>query len=54
MDILLEIVTNNQNFQELESEWRDLLARSDSKSIYLTWEWISVWWQNSTGRLSAS
>ena len=29
----------------LEPSWNDLLRRSGSDSIFLTWEWISTWWE---------
>lgn len=31
-------------FDELESEWNDLLFRSPSNRIFSTWEWQSTWW----------
>lgn len=30
-------------FDRLESEWNELLFRSQASSIFLTWEWISAW-----------
>ena len=39
-------------FQELKSEWNDLLKRSVTDTLFLTWEWQSVWWQYlGTGQL---
>lgn len=31
-------------FDELESEWNDLLRRSAVDILFLTWEWQSTWW----------
>lgn len=32
-------------FEALESEWNSLLARSRFDTIFLTYEWQSVWWE---------
>ena len=32
-------------FQELRSEWNELLQRSISNRIFSTWEWQSIWWE---------
>lgn len=31
-------------FDELKSEWNDLLERAPIKNIFYTWEWHSTWW----------
>lgn len=31
-------------FEELESEWNELLHRSYTDRIFSTWEWNSTWW----------
>jgi CelD/BcsL family acetyltransferase involved in cellulose biosynthesis len=31
-------------FSDLGEEWRDLLTNSDSNQIFLTHEWLSIWW----------
>ncbi|NDJ61197.1 MAG: GNAT family N-acetyltransferase [Chloroflexi bacterium] len=35
----------SQVFDELASEWNDLLKRSATDAIFCTWEWQSAWWQ---------
>ncbi|MBZ0305315.1 MAG: hypothetical protein K8I82_04520, partial [Anaerolineae bacterium] len=32
-------------FDELHSEWNDLLYRSSTDRIFSTWEWQSAWWE---------
>jgi CelD/BcsL family acetyltransferase involved in cellulose biosynthesis len=32
-------------FDQLQSEWNDLLHRSTSDRIFSTWEWQATWWQ---------
>ena len=29
----------------LKDEWNNLLARSRSNTVFLTWEWIEAWWR---------
>ncbi len=36
--------TDERAFEELRSEWDDLLHRSSSDLIFCTWEWQSTWW----------
>jgi CelD/BcsL family acetyltransferase involved in cellulose biosynthesis len=41
-------ITLIDRFSELRRyapQWDDLLARSGSASIFLTWEWVEPWWQ---------
>jgi CelD/BcsL family acetyltransferase involved in cellulose biosynthesis len=40
-----EVFTNTNQLAELKSEWNDLLNRSTTNTIFLTWEWINSWWQ---------
>ncbi len=40
------IVSTQLNvFDELQSEWNDLVQRSTSNRIFSTWEWKSTWWE---------
>jgi CelD/BcsL family acetyltransferase involved in cellulose biosynthesis len=43
--LTVEEITNSSDFLQLASVWNQLLARSNSNTIFLTWEWISNWWQ---------
>ena len=40
----IEVIDNNAGFSELESPWRTLQCECTAPTIFLTWEWISVWW----------
>ena len=45
MNLSFRVIQNPQEFRDLEHGWNNLLERSDSNIIYLTWEWISTWWE---------
>ena len=40
-----ELITQKDDFLALESEWDDLLLRGKRPNIFLSWEWISTWYQ---------
>lgn len=40
----LEVVQNINRFRELREDWNNLLEKSSSKSVFLTWEWLFNWW----------
>jgi CelD/BcsL family acetyltransferase involved in cellulose biosynthesis len=44
MAITTTVLSDPRAFDALEPEWAQLLARSRSNSITLTWEWLSTWW----------
>ena len=47
----VKITTQPDDFSALENEWKALLQNSNSDNVFLTWEWISTWWECfSTGR----
>lgn len=35
---------NEADWEQLRSGWNNLLSRSASPGIFLTWEWVSSWW----------
>jgi CelD/BcsL family acetyltransferase involved in cellulose biosynthesis len=35
-----------EDFEGLRKEWNDLLERSRSQSVFLTWEWLYAWWRH--------
>jgi CelD/BcsL family acetyltransferase involved in cellulose biosynthesis len=41
----IELVRDAQILAALRLEWNHLLARSSADTIFLTWEWISSWWE---------
>jgi CelD/BcsL family acetyltransferase involved in cellulose biosynthesis len=47
----VKITTQPDDFSALENEWKALSQNSNSDNVFLTWEWISTWWECfSTGR----
>lgn len=45
----LEIVRDTEGFRQLAGSWNALLEASESRSIFLTWEWLFRWWQHFGG-----
>ncbi len=43
-ELSVEIHTDDGVFQALEREWKDLLRRSSASTVFLSWEWQSIWW----------
>jgi CelD/BcsL family acetyltransferase involved in cellulose biosynthesis len=41
----LEIIQTESGLSALEQNWNPLLQRSRADTIFLTWEWISSWWE---------
>jgi CelD/BcsL family acetyltransferase involved in cellulose biosynthesis len=39
------LIDSDGGFQSLRDEWNDVLARSAANNIFLTWEWVSTWWE---------
>src|SRR5580658_3547746 len=39
-------VSSEAEFLALESDWNRLLMESSRPVPFLTWEWISTWWQH--------
>ncbi len=39
------LITKEKDFLSLEEEWRTLLPQTPADNIFLTWEWISTWWE---------
>lgn len=44
MNPTIELITSVEKFLALEPEWDRLLETSRSRNVFLTWEWISTWW----------
>jgi len=42
--INIKIVQSEEEFLALSSEWNALLESSGLGNIFLTWEWMSTWW----------
>jgi CelD/BcsL family acetyltransferase involved in cellulose biosynthesis len=41
----LTLYRDESGFTALQNEWNDLLHRSRSDTIFLTWEWQTTWWR---------
>lgn len=41
----IELLTSQEQFYALATEWNPLVDASSSPSIFLTWEWIATWWK---------
>ncbi len=41
----LETIRHFADLEEVKDEWDELLERSSSKSVFLTWEWLYNWWK---------
>ena len=41
-----EVYTDATGFAALRQEWNPLLHDSTSDTIFLTWEWQSIWWEH--------
>jgi CelD/BcsL family acetyltransferase involved in cellulose biosynthesis len=40
----IEAIVDDASFGALEREWNPLLAVSSANNIFLSWEWVSLWW----------
>ncbi|MFQ5912746.1 MAG: GNAT family N-acetyltransferase [Nitrospinota bacterium] len=45
----VDSLTDASAFSELERDWRDLLAESPPRSIFLTPQWQNLWWRHFSG-----
>jgi CelD/BcsL family acetyltransferase involved in cellulose biosynthesis len=41
----IELITRQTDFAALEIDWNSLLQRSEANNVFLTWEWLSNWWE---------
>lgn len=44
--LVIEKIEDFNQFLSLKEEWNKLLSESDSNTLFLTHEWLSVWWKN--------
>jgi len=42
----ISLVDKEEEFYSLRNKWDELLNKSKSKTIFLTWEWLYSWWKN--------
>jgi len=45
LTVKLDVFNDENLFSDLRAEWNDLVHRSISDMIFLTWEWQSTWWR---------
>ena len=45
----VRLITSEQGFRALEPCWDKLLARSAVRTPFMTWDWVSLWWEHHTG-----
>ena len=43
--VTVEVFESEAGFEVLRGEWNDLLRRSPTDTIFLRWEWQSLWWE---------
>jgi len=46
----LEIISDERGFRELAPVWDTLLEQSASRSPFLRWDWVSLWWEQEHDR----
>src|SRR5690349_11311164 len=39
------VIRDADRLAALAPDWDDLLARSASDTVFLTWDWLSTWWE---------
>jgi len=39
------LITREEDFLGLEKEWKALLPQTAADNIFLSWEWVSTWWE---------
>jgi CelD/BcsL family acetyltransferase involved in cellulose biosynthesis len=42
----VETISHDASFADLRREWDGLLQSSSSDCLFLTWEWLSIWWKH--------
>ncbi len=41
----VEVIQDVSRFRDMHVEWNALLEKSNTLSIYLSWEWLFTWWE---------
>ncbi|MHC4570463.1 MAG: GNAT family N-acetyltransferase [Planctomycetota bacterium] len=44
--IEIEVINSFEQLQGIEKEWKNLISMSKANSIFLTYEWIDIWWRH--------
>ena len=45
---------STEEWQAGKTDWDALLARSDADPLFLSWEWLTRWWECYGGRLACA
>jgi len=45
-ELVIEEVTDVEVFSSLKERWDALLEESSDNNIFLTWEWLFIWWRH--------
>lgn len=45
MTLIVNKITTDTAFKDLQEEWNALLQQSQNNDITLTWEWLHTWWE---------
>lgn len=40
----IQLLRTVEDFEKIRAEWDNLLEKSGSQSVFLTWEWLYYWW----------
>lgn len=43
--IKVRVISDDQCFQNIHNQWDNLLGRSSLNSVFMTWEFLFLWWQ---------
>jgi len=45
----VSVVSTYNEFLELEEYWKNIFDKSETKNIFISWEWCSLWWKHYGG-----
>jgi peptidoglycan/xylan/chitin deacetylase (PgdA/CDA1 family)/CelD/BcsL family acetyltransferase involved in cellulose biosynthesis len=46
MMVEITLISRWEELQAISREWNEVLANSSADTLFLTWEWISAWWNH--------
>ena len=44
-DIKIRHIKQLGEFEKLRESWKTLLLQSETRTTFLTWEWLFAWWK---------
>jgi CelD/BcsL family acetyltransferase involved in cellulose biosynthesis len=47
--LMIEEVNDVEKFRALKETWNELLQKGSDNNVFLTWEWLFIWWQHYGG-----